>query len=64
MGHSTARAHYGYSSRTFRLYPHYSDRKWTAVSIAGRALVEGRIVQIPDVKADPEYTFSPALRFR
>ncbi|MGA7032342.1 MAG: ATP-binding protein, partial [Pseudolabrys sp.] len=30
-------------------------------SIAGRALVEGRIVQIPDVQADPEYTFSPAL---
>ena len=32
-------------------------------SIAGRALVEGRIVHIPDVKADPEYTFSPALDF-
>ena len=30
-------------------------------SIAGRALVEGRIVQILDVKADPEYTFSPGL---
>ena len=30
-------------------------------SIAGRALVEARVVQIPDVKADPDYTFSPAL---
>jgi len=30
-------------------------------SIAGRALVEARIVQIADVKADPDYTFSPAL---
>jgi len=30
-------------------------------SIAGRALVEGRIVQIADVKADREYTFSPGL---
>ena len=26
-----------------------------------RALVEARIVQIADVKADPNYTFSPAL---
>src|SRR5262245_20461368 len=30
-------------------------------SIAGRALVEGRIVQVADVKVDPDYTFSPAL---
>jgi two-component system, NtrC family, sensor kinase len=30
-------------------------------SIAGRALVEARIVQVADVKADPDYTFSPAL---
>src|SRR5262249_14573874 len=29
--------------------------------IAGRALVEGRPVQIPDIRADPEYTFLPAL---
>jgi GAF domain-containing protein len=26
-------------------------------SVSGRALLEGRVVQIPDVKADPEYTF-------
>jgi GAF domain-containing protein len=25
-------------------------------SVSGRALLEGRVVQIPDVKADPEYT--------
>ena len=30
-------------------------------SIAGRALAEGRIVQIADVIADPEYTFSQGL---
>jgi two-component system, NtrC family, sensor kinase len=30
-------------------------------SVAGRALVEGRIVHIPDVQVDPEYTFSPGL---
>jgi len=30
-------------------------------SIAGRALAEQRIVQIPDIRADPEYTFLPAL---
>ena len=32
-------------------------------SIAG-ATVEGRIVQIPDVQADAEYTFSPGLGLR
>ncbi|MGB9271286.1 MAG: GAF domain-containing protein, partial [Pseudolabrys sp.] len=53
-------ANYGYSSKLsdfIRTTPVQMDRS----SIAGRALVEGRIVQIPDVKADPEYTFSPAL---
>jgi GAF domain-containing protein len=30
-------------------------------SVAGRALVEGRIIHIPDVQADSEYTFSPGL---
>ncbi len=36
-------------------------------STTGRALLEGRIVHIPDIQADPEYTFSEALslaRFR
>ena len=30
-------------------------------SVAGRALVSGRTVHIPDIKADPEYTYSPGL---
>jgi two-component system NtrC family sensor kinase len=50
----------GYSSALsdfIRNTPVQMDRS----SIAGRALVEGRIVQIPDVRADPEYTFSPGL---
>ena len=31
-------------------------------SASGRALLEGRVVHIPDVKADPEYTWSEAQR--
>jgi GAF domain-containing protein len=31
-------------------------------SVSGRALVEGRVVQIPDVKADPDYTWNEAQR--
>ena len=53
-------ATYGYSSKLsdfIRNTPVKMDRS----SIAGRALVEGRIVQIPDVAADPEYTFSQGL---
>jgi signal transduction histidine kinase len=53
-------ANYGYStalSDFIRNTPVQMDRS----SIAGRALVEGRIVQIGDVKADPDYTFSPGL---
>jgi GAF domain-containing protein len=53
-------ATYGYSSKLsdfIRSAPVQMDR----TSIAGRALVEGRIVQIPDVVADTEYTFSPGL---
>jgi two-component system, NtrC family, sensor kinase len=53
-------ANYGYSSALsdfIRNTPVQMDRG----SIAGRALVEARIVQVADVKADPDYTFSPAL---
>jgi GAF domain-containing protein len=53
-------ANYGYSSMLtdfIRNTPVQMDRS----SIAGRALVEGRIVQISDVQADAEYTFSPGL---
>ncbi len=31
-------------------------------SVSGRALLEGRVVQIPDVKADPEYTLVDVQR--
>jgi GAF domain-containing protein len=53
-------ASYGYSSALSDFIcntPVQMDRG----SIAGRALVERRVVQILDIKADPEYNFSPAL---
>jgi GAF domain-containing protein/CheY-like chemotaxis protein len=53
-------ASYGYSSALsdfIRNTPVQMDRS----SIAGRALVEGRPVQISDIRVDPEYTFLPAL---
>ena len=53
-------ATYGHSSDFsdyIREMPVQLDRS----SVAGRALVEGRIVHIPDVQVDPEYTFSPGL---
>jgi two-component system, NtrC family, sensor kinase len=53
-------ASYGYSSALsefIRSSPVQMDRS----SIAGRALVEGRVVQILDIRADPEYTFLPGL---
>src|SRR5262249_46335696 len=31
-------------------------------SASGRALLEGRVIHIPDVKADPEYTWAEAQR--
>jgi signal transduction histidine kinase len=31
-------------------------------SVLGRALLERRVIHIPDVEADPEYTFTEALR--
>jgi two-component system, NtrC family, sensor kinase len=31
-------------------------------SVAGRVLLEGAVVHIPDVRADPEYTFAAAAR--
>ena len=49
-------ASYGYSSQLsefIRKTPVQMDRS----SVAGRALVEGRVVHIADVKADPEYSF-------
>ena len=53
-------ATYGYST-AFSDFIHTTPVQMDRSSVAGRALVEGRIVQIADVKADPDYTFSPAL---
>ena len=53
-------ASYGYSSALsdfIRNTPVQIDR----AQLPGRALLERRIVQIPDVTVDPEYTFSPGL---
>ncbi|HMF24701.1 MAG TPA: GAF domain-containing protein [Pseudolabrys sp.] len=53
---------YGHSpkfSETVREAPVELDRG----SVAGRALVSGRTVHIPDVRADPEYTYTPGLDF-
>jgi two-component system, NtrC family, sensor kinase len=53
-------AAYGYSPELtdyMRDTPVQMDRG----SVAGRALVDGRIVHIADIKADSEYTFSPGL---
>jgi two-component system, NtrC family, sensor kinase len=52
---------YGFSSE-FEEYvkdiPIEAERGWAL----GRALVEGRVVHIPDVKADPEYTWTEGQR--
>jgi signal transduction histidine kinase len=52
---------YGYS-REFLDYIRSTPIKAERGSAAGRALVEGRVVHIADVKADPEYTFVEAPR--
>jgi signal transduction histidine kinase len=54
-GFYTAEA-YGYS-REFMDYIKNIPIKAERGSASGRALVEGRLVHIADVKADPEYTF-------
>jgi len=53
-------ATYGHSlqfSEAIRDLPVEIDRG----SVTGRALVEGRIIQIPDIRADSDFTFSEAL---
>jgi GAF domain-containing protein len=53
-------ATYGHSSEFsghIRETPVQLDRS----SVAGRALVDGRVVHIADVQADPDYTFAPGL---
>jgi signal transduction histidine kinase len=52
---------YGYS-RGFLDYIRNTPIKAERGSASGRARVEGRVVHIPDVKADPEYTFVEAPR--
>jgi two-component system, NtrC family, sensor kinase len=52
---------YGYS-REFLDYIRSTPIKAERGSASGRALVEGRLVHIADVKADPEYTFVEASR--
>jgi GAF domain-containing protein len=52
---------YGYS-REFLNYLRNIPIKAERGSASGRALVEGRVIHIPDVKTDPEYTFVEAPR--
>jgi GAF domain-containing protein len=52
---------YGYS-RGFLDYIRNTPIKAERGSASGRALVEGRVIHIPDVKADAEYTFVEAPR--
>jgi GAF domain-containing protein len=53
-------ATYGHSSE-FSTYLHASPVDLDRSSVSGRALVEGRIIHIEDIKSDPEYTFSAGL---
>jgi two-component system, NtrC family, sensor kinase len=52
---------YGYS-REFMDYVKDIPIKAERGSALGRALLEGRVIHIPDVKADPEYTMFDAQR--
>src|SRR5262249_43861437 len=53
-------AAYGYSSE-YTDYMRETPVQMDRGSVAGRALVDGRVVHIADIKADSEYTFSPGL---
>jgi len=53
-------AAYGYSSE-YTDYMRETPVQMDRGSVAGRALVNGQIVHIADIKADSEYTFSPGL---
>ena len=61
MGSSTAPRRYGFS-REFMDYVKDIPIEAERGSASGRALLEGRVVHIPDVKADPEYTLVEAQR--
>ena len=53
-------AAYGYSAE-YTDYMRETPVEMDRGSVAGRALVDGQIVHIADIKADFEYTFSPGL---
>ena len=53
-------ASYGHSTK-FSDYIRDTPVDMDRSSVAGRAIVEARIVHIPDIKADPAYTFSEGL---
>jgi signal transduction histidine kinase/DNA-binding response OmpR family regulator len=52
---------YGFSSEFAELVKDVPVRPERG-TVIGRSLLEGKIVQIPDVKADPDYTFVEAQR--
>src|SRR5262245_5309625 len=54
-------ASYGHSLE-FAGYIRESPVQLDRSSVVGRAIVDSRIIHIPDVRADPEYTFSEALK--
>src|SRR4029453_4873469 len=57
-----------YRAETYGFSPEYQEYvkdipiKAERGSASGRALLEGRVVHIPDVKADPEYTWTEGQR--
>jgi transcriptional regulator with GAF, ATPase, and Fis domain len=57
-----------YSAASYRHAPEYQEHQRTQLlvpgrgSVTGRVLLEGKSVQIPDVRADPEYTSREAAR--
>jgi PAS domain S-box-containing protein len=54
-------ASYGFSAE-FMEYVKDVPVKPERATATGRALLEGRIIHIPDVETDPDYTFSEAVR--
>jgi two-component system, NtrC family, sensor kinase len=52
---------YGFTSE-FVDYVKYIPVKLERSTITGRTLLEGKVIHVPDVHADPDYTFSEAQR--
>ena len=58
-----------YRASTFGFGPEFTERARSLPvvlgegSVIGRALVEGRTIHIDDARADPNYTFSDAIKF-